>query len=71
MVPCNPLDMPWVLGTTTVVTPTATEYVGINDPNVYIMSDGNMGMVVHCSAVGGMLLFTASADAGPCNTGAC
>lgn len=60
MTACNPVNMPWVLGADTVTSPTGVvNNVGVNDPNVYYMANGDLAMILHCSAVGGMLLLTA------------
>lgn len=61
MVTCNPANLVDLLGTETI---TPEDQLGItvemNDPNVYKTDGGDYIMIVHSSALGGMIRFMAS-----------
>jgi hypothetical protein len=56
---CNPLDLPAWLGTDEVRAAGAGVPVGVNDPNVYLVSGAGAAMIVHSAALGGLVLLTA------------
>ena len=74
--PCDPIVIPELLGVTepanSVIQPTSPLFGGtaspipveLNDPNVYVAEDGTLVMLVHCGALGGVILLTAPPDTG-------
>lgn len=74
--PCDPIVIPEALEVSdpadSVIQPTSPPFgntaspipVELNDPNVYVAEDGTLVMLVHCGALGGVILLTAPPDTG-------